>query len=305
LEGLRHAGFEPGRNLVVESFFMDTKRTHNTPEGIEQAGREALQVVQSFRPDVVVTLDDNAFRTVGLALSGSPMPVVFSGLNGLPEDYDATCDFMESRAHPGGNITGVYEKLHVADALLVHTRLFPGTRKVLFITDLSPTGKAIHKQIALELADGGIPCLWELRAASSWEDYHRVIDQANRDPEVSVLYPAALLLKDAQGRTYTAPEIFQWTTTHSHKPEIAVNFSFVQMGLFGGAAVDFFAMGEQAGRMVAAILQGTPPGEIPMEEARRYALAFNVDRARRLGIQIPEDVLLAADYVVVSRLEKP
>jgi ABC-type uncharacterized transport system substrate-binding protein len=77
------------------------------------------------------------------------------------------------------------------------------------------------------------------------------------------------------------------------------------MGLFGGAAVDFFAMGEQAGRMVAAILQGTPPGEIPMEEARRYALAFNVDRARRLGIQIPEDVLLAADYVVVSRLEKP
>ncbi|ROR01694.1 ABC transporter substrate-binding protein [Desulfosoma caldarium] len=305
LKALRDAGFEPGINLEVRTFYMDTYRTNNTPELIEKVGREALDEVKASAPDVVVTLDDNAFRTVGLALNGTSTPVVFSGMNGFPEDYDAQRDFMHSRSHPGGNITGVHEKLHVIDALRVHTRLFPKTQKVLFITDTSSTGRGIWKQIATELAQEAAPCDWEIRVAHSWENYKAIIREANADPQVSALYPAALVLVDKQGLAHTAPEIFPWTARHSRKPEIAVNFDFVQMGLFGGAAVDFFAMGEKAGRMVAAILEGTPPGDVPIEEADRIALGFNLRRAKRLGIHIPEDVLLAADYVHESRLTNP
>jgi len=50
---------------------------------------------------------------------------------------------------------------------------------------------------------------------------------------VGGIYPAALLLKDAAGRTRTAPEIFAWTAAHSKKPEIALNYAFTRMGLFG------------------------------------------------------------------------
>ena len=72
---------------------------------------------------------------------------------------------------------------------------------------------------------------------------------------------------------------------------------FTRMGLFGGAAVDFFAMGKQAGAMVIRILQGEEPSGIAIEDAGRYALVFNLSRAAVLGIDIPRDVLLSADEI--------
>ena len=137
-----------------------------------------------------------------------------------------------------------------------------------------------------------------MKIVGSWEAYHREVLSANRDEEVGALYPAALLLKDSLGKTYTAPEIFAWTIRHSKKPEIALNYAFTRMGLFGGAAVDFHAMGMQAGRMVARVLRGEEAGTLRVEEAAKYALVFNLERARQLGIEIPPDILMAADEVV-------
>jgi ABC-type uncharacterized transport system substrate-binding protein len=49
--------------------------------------------------------------------------------------------------------------------------------------------------------------------------------------------------------------------------------------------------------MVAQIMKETSPGDIPIEEAERYALVFNLRRARELGMEIPIDILMAADVV--------
>jgi putative tryptophan/tyrosine transport system substrate-binding protein len=135
----------------------------------------------------------------------------------------------------------------------------------------------------------------------SWEEYKAEVQALNDDPEIGTIYPVALLLKDGRGNTYTPPDIFRWTSENSRKPAIALNYEFTAMGLFGGAAVDFEAMGRQAGAMVLRILKGKKAGEIPIEDAARYALVFNLDQARHLGIDIPEDILLAADEIVSTR----
>jgi len=297
---LKKAGFKDKENLEIQAYFMDTKRKNNTPELIEEQACLALEKIRSFHPHVLVTLDDNAFRTVALTLANSQIPIVFSGMNGQPEDYNKTKPFMDSRTHPGHNITGVHEKLHIVDAVKVHSRLFPGLRKIRIFVDLSPTGRAISRQIKIETEKELIPCSWDIKVTSSWEEYQSEIHTVNNAPEVGAIYPAALLLKDRQGKTYTAPEIFAWTVKNSKKPEIAVNYAFTRMGLFGGAAVDFYAMGSQAGRMVARCLRGEDPGSIPIEEAYKYALVFNLKRAKQLGIEIPSDILMAADEVVLG-----
>ena len=63
---------------------MDTKRTNTTPESIAAQAEIALQRINEFQPDVLVTLDDNAFYSVVDALEDPDLPVVFSGLNNLP-----------------------------------------------------------------------------------------------------------------------------------------------------------------------------------------------------------------------------
>jgi putative tryptophan/tyrosine transport system substrate-binding protein len=302
IAALEKAGFNKKEDLEIEAYYMDTKRKNNTPKLITEQGRKALERIRSFSPQILVILDDNAFRSVAIDLINSPIAIVFSGMNNQPENYNQIKPCIDSRSHPGHNITGVYEKLHIVDAIRVHKRLFPGLKKIMILVDPSPTGQAISEQIKIEVKEGSAACDWEMKITRNWEEYQAEIRAINMDPEIGVIYPAALLLKDRKGKTYTAPEIFAWTIQNSKKPEIALNFAFTHLGLFGGAAVDFYSMGYQAGQMVARILKGEDPGNITIEDARRYALVFNIKRAEQLGIKIPSDILMAADEVVSDNL---
>jgi len=178
----------------------------------------------------------------------------------------------------------------------VQKNIMPSLRRVLVLSDNSPTGKALTAQIREELEDAELPIEIDFFITDSWEEYQQaVMDAPNGDNDT--LYPVALRLKDADGETYTAKEILTWTGQHSELPSIPLNFAFVKLGLFGGAGVDFHGMGLQAGDKVARILSGQPAGSVPIEDAQRYALVFSLKRASKLGIDIPDDILLAADEV--------
>ena len=127
--GLAKQGWEEGNNLYLESFYMDTKKTYTTPAAIKQRGKLALDAIDTFGPDVVIVLDDNAIREVMLPLVGNPkISLVFSGMNGQPENYNNKKAFMDSRSAPGSNVTGVYEKLHVYKSLMVMSAALGGAQ---------------------------------------------------------------------------------------------------------------------------------------------------------------------------------
>ncbi len=300
LYALRKAGYRLGINLTLKTYYMDTKKKNNTVALIKKQAKIALSRIKRFDPDVLVVLDDNAFSNVGLKFVGTSLPVVFSGINNMPEDYNRKVHFMDSRAHPGHNITGVYEKLHIADAFRIHKKIFPSCRKIAIIIDHSPTGMGVLKQVKEELGSEDVPVGWRIFMVNQWGEFKRVVKMVNSDPEYGAIYPAVLLLKDSRSKVYTIYEISSWLVKNSSKPEFAVNYYFVRLGYFGGAAVDFFAMGKQAGEKVVKILREVPAGDIPIEDAQRYALAFNLSRAKQLHINIPWRILLASDEIVVK-----
>jgi putative ABC transport system substrate-binding protein len=300
-EALAAGGWIAGENLELRSLFMDTKKVYTTPAAISERAQLALQEVEDFAPHLLVVLDDNAIREVMLPLVGrDDVSVVFSGMNGQPTDYDTKAKFLDSITHPGHNVTGVYEKLHLVKSLRVMAAALgdvgPNDR-VVGITDYSPTGNAITRQFEIELEGQPTALNWELRRVRDFEEYKALIREINQDPLVRAIYPAALKLDTASGETYAAGAIFDWTTQHSQKPEMALNYFFSKIGLFGGAAVDFTAMGRMAGTKAANILSGQPAGSIPIEDASDYAIVFNVDRASALNIAISQSLLTAADRV--------
>lgn len=297
VKALEKNGFTTGENLFVETFPMDTKIRNNTPEKIRKQAEEAVKRIDESSPDLLVVLDDNAFKNVALHYLGTDLPVVFSGMNVIPEEYNDIKLWMDSRIRPGHNITGVYEKLHVVDALKVEKQFIRNLNKVVMISDNSPTGRAISKQVYFELREEDPGLNFDIRPAESWEDYRKIIADVCSDPEVGAIYPAVALLKDAGGNYHGSESILRWTVKNCMKPGIPINYSWARLGLLGGCGVDFIAMGEQAGEIAARILKGENPAEIPIEDARRYALVFNLKRAEELGITIPNDVLMAADEV--------
>jgi putative tryptophan/tyrosine transport system substrate-binding protein len=49
---------------------------------------------------------------------------------------------------------------------------------------------------------------------------------------------------------------------------------------------------------IARVLEGTPPGSLPIEEPTRYELVVNLQAARALGIEVSSSVLARADEVI-------
>ena len=301
VSALKEAGWTNGENLQLQSYYMDTKKTHTTPQAIREQADRALKQIEELAPNVVIVLDDNAIREVMLPLvNRQDLSVVFSGMNGQPESYNDKKPFMRNKQQPGSNVTGVYEKLWVSKSLVVMSAALQNLDKssrIVGITDYSPTGNAITRQFELELAHEDLPVTWNIRRVRDFTEYSRLIEELNADDSVVAIYPAALSLKTADGSTFAAKEIFAWTTEHSKKPEMALNYYFAKIGLFGGAAVDFGAMGYLAGQKAARILKGEKAGDLPIEDAKDYAIVFNTSRANVLGIVIPDALLTAADHV--------
>ena len=299
LQSLAVGGWTVGRNLQVKTYYMDTYKTNTSPESIHREGQKALQEISEFKPDLVFVNDDAAVAEVMMPLVGrDDISVVFSGMNGQPEMYNERKHYMESRARPGSNVTGVYEKLYAAQAVKVMEQAVPGLRgkKVVMITDHTPTGNGLTKQFDLELKDV-TDVHWEVQRVQNWSDYTALIERLNDDPDVKAIYPVALSLPVDGGGHYAAAHIYDWTLAHSRKPEMAINYYFVRMGLFGGAVENFGAMGRLAGQKAVKILNGTRAGDLPIEDGPEYAIAFNLKRARDLGIEIPARVLAAANAV--------
>jgi ABC-type uncharacterized transport system substrate-binding protein len=303
LDALAADGWEAGRNLTVQSYYMDTYRTNATPEAMKSEGQKALAEIAAFKPDIVFVLDDAAVRQVMLPLIGrTDLSIVFSGMNGQPEIYNEPRHYLDSWAHPGGNVTGVYEKLYAAQSLKVMAQAVPTLRsgKAVMITDGSPTGNGLTKQFELELKDSDIT--WEVRRVKDWSEYTALIRTLNDDATVKAIYPVALTLPVEGGGRYAAAQIYDWTITNSRKPEMAINYFFARMGLFGGAVINFNSMGKLAGQKGAKILAGTKAGDLPIEDAPDYAIVFNLKRASDLGIDISPRVPAAANAIYKDNL---
>ena len=149
----------------------------------------------------------------------------------------------------------------------------------------------------MELAKEQGTVNWELVRVKNWQEYVGLITKINSDDSVKAIYPVALTLKVSETETYTAPEIFKWTIENSKKPEMALNYFFSKVGLFGGAAVDFKAMGFLAGKKAGKVLNGEGAGDLQVDDAPEYAIVFNLKRANQLGIVVPAPLLTASDYV--------
>jgi putative tryptophan/tyrosine transport system substrate-binding protein len=85
--------------------------------------------------------------------------------------------------------------------------------------------------------------------------------------------------------TLRLPAIFQW-------PETA------EAGALAGYGPRFPEMYRQRARMVARILRGAKPPDMPVEQPDRFQLVVNLKAAKALGHEVPASLVLRADEVI-------
>jgi putative ABC transport system substrate-binding protein len=83
-------------------------------------------------------------------------------------------------------------------------------------------------------------------------------------------------------------------------PLFAGDVDSVPRGAIAALAIDYYRLGHQTGGMAERIFNGSDPSTMPVESQRELRLHVNVKAAANMGMQLPVDLILAADAVFDS-----
>jgi ABC-type uncharacterized transport system substrate-binding protein len=96
------------------------------------------------------------------------------------------------------------------------------------------------------------------------------------------------------------PEVVNWTIHNSKLPELGVLTFHAEDGFLAAAGVSGYKTGIYVGVIGGEILEGSNPATIPIVDPKVVDIAFNLERAEMLGIEIPATELVEATKVFHS-----
>ncbi|MBI2311403.1 MAG: hypothetical protein HYU77_02750 [Betaproteobacteria bacterium] len=283
-------GFKEGlQGLPAEYkvFQMDTKR-NSSPEAKEKMGREAMALIEQWKPDLVYTSDDDAQEYVAKHYINKPLPFVFSGVNKAPGAYG----FEGSR-----NVTGVLEQEHFVESVRLLKRIVPGVRKIAVVLDDAPMWDPVEKR--MRAATKALPDVelepWD--TILTFEEYKRRIKAYHGTVDAIALI-GIFNFKDERGKNVPYQDVLKWTAENSTLPDFGFWIDRVHFGTLAAVTVSEREQGLAAGRIARAILaEGKAPSAFFMRPTVKGLPVVSLARANRLGIKIPSGVLLSAEVI--------
>lgn len=254
----------------------------------DAAAEQAREFVRR-RVDVIVAFEDTSIRAAQAATArkANAIPVVF-----LHPSDPVRDGLVESLARPGGNLTGVFGARDVvAKQLELYQLLVPRLQRVLTLIDpTDPATEPLLKQYRTSASRLERPLQLVLREVSTGGDLKRVF-RSLRPGEVD----GAFLLSPALRLNFSSLAV--GLAERAKLPVQAHRKEWVEEGALFSYAVDIAPVGRVAARYVDSILRGTSPSELPVEVFPDVEFAINLETASKLGIEVPQEMIIRADEV--------
>ncbi len=273
-ERLATHGFTLGENLRIEYRFS---------RGGYSFGEDPASELLALKPDAVLTLLNQATQAAQTATR--TVPIIFVWV----ADPVAT-GLVQSYGHPGGNITGATNRFFelAAKRLDLARELLPNLKRVAVPYVVSPNYERVElRKIAKQLGIG-------------LTEFHLVAPQ-NGIVEYAVSDGADVIIPFVQftalGYTAHGEQLVRAALEH-RMPVIFAGREMVELGglmSYGTNLVDDVRRGAD---MLARVLKGEKPANLPVDQAARFELAVNLKTAKAIGITIPQSILLRADRVI-------
>ncbi len=274
-EGLRELGYVEGKSFVVVARFADGDFTR-VPRLVDELAAERLDVLVSRGPSVDYT---KAIR--------SRVPVVFA-YSGDP----VAAGFADSLAKPGRNMTGItFMALELsAKRVEVLKELVPQASRIALLSNPEHAGELAEYRVTEDAARRVGASITRYLARGPAE-LLTVFDEIRAArPDAMLVFPDSLtLVRRKEIAEFAAreriPSMYGWT-------------EFVEAGglaSYGPALTENF---KSLARFTDKILKGANASTVPIEQVSRIGLTINTAAARRIGLAVPQAVLVRADRVI-------
>jgi putative ABC transport system substrate-binding protein len=273
-EELRHNGFVEGQNLTVIPGGFDVPN--------DRLAEHAAALVKAS-PDAIVAGPEPPLRA--LQAETRTIPLI-----GIVEDMVAS-GLVASLARPGGNITGISLLSPELDGKRqdILMEAVPGVRRIaaLMATNVTPTTHIRELQNAaqargVELSVFGVATL---------DDIAPAIDFAKVSGAEALNFLASALFFPVSSVVIERAAALQLPAIH-HWPEAAEAGGLLAYG------PRFTQVSRQRARLVARILRGDKPADLPVEQPTSFELVINLKAAKAIGREIPAGLVLRADKLI-------
>ncbi len=272
---LRDLGYVDGKNITFEVRFADGK-----PETFPGLAAELVH----RKVDVLLTIGPAALRAARGATIA--IPIVAYDLESDP----VQAGFARSLAQPGGNVTGFFlDQPSLAGKWLELIReAVPGTRRIAVLVDTTtgPWQLASIKRVAENL---GIE-LQVLEIRNSGE-LDQTLGAGFKGGSLALVQLSSPLFNTR------AKQIAEFTMEH-RLPAISMFRRFADAGGLMSYGPNQVEYSKRPAVYVDKILKGAKPADLPIEQPTKFDYVINLKTAKRLGLTIPQSLLLRADEVI-------
>lgn len=254
-----------------------------------EAAATQVDVLVRRGVDVIVAYEDRSISAAQDATAGldDPTPIVF-----LHPSDPVRDGLTDSLSRPSTNLTGVYGPRDVvAKQLELYQLLVPRLRRVLTLVDPEdPATERLLPEYTNAAAELQRPLELDIREATTEQDLRRIFRSLKRG-EVD----GAFLLSPSLRLNHSAVTI--QLAKRAGLPVQAHRKEWVEQGALFSYGIDLVPIGAEGARYVDRILNGTSPADLPVDEIPETEFAINLATAGRLGIKVPQDMIIRADEV--------
>ncbi len=266
----------------IRQFDMDTKRRKDAGN-IQSAAANVLDLIDKWKPDVVITSDDNAAKfVVAPYYRDSELPFVFCGINWTVEEY----------GFPYENVTGIVEIAPITPMLQQAFEITEG-RNALYIGAETLSEQKNFQRIFEEAQDLNIAI--EYRPTATFQDWIDAYQSANAYDFVVLGNHSGIENWDATEAASQALQLAEKLTVTNHERMMPVaTLGYTKMP---------WEHGEWAAAAARQVLSGTRPNEIPLATSKLWDLWVNEQMLDIIGLRISQKLLRKAKKLPIETAE--
>ncbi len=277
VKALADAGFKEGVHVTIDR------------QNAQGEMANAQLITQKFvdgKIDLIHSITTPASQAVVRTVK--TIPIVFSSVTDPVAAGIVPKDSAPGKKS-GTNVTGVSDRWPVLLQFEMYTKFVTKAKKWGTIYNAEDTNSVVH--------------IKEMREAAQKLGLELI--EANISKSAETLQAAQFLAGKVQAIHITSDntaasafEAIVRVCNENKIPLFAGDVGSVSRGAIAAYGLDYFLIGESAGKKAVRILKGERPGDIPWGSAEKFSFVINEKAAKAQGVAIPPELLKKADKIL-------